>query len=119
MSTATIAVSGYKSLPLASIHESTTNPRRTFDEAKLQELAESIASHGIIQPITVRPATEGFELVFGARRFRAAKLAEQIDIPVIVRELSDAQALELQIVELSIVGKSFLCIHAARYVVYM
>lgn len=99
MSTATIAVSGYKSLPLANIHESTTNPRRTFDAAKLQELAESIASHGIIQPITVRPAAEGFELVFGARRYRAAKLAEQIEIPVIVRELSDAQALELQIIE--------------------
>jgi ParB family chromosome partitioning protein len=68
----------------------------------------------------VRPLTEnGFEIVAGARRFRAAQIAETDSVPVRIVELSDAQALEAQLVELSIVGKSFLCLHAARYVVYM
>jgi ParB family chromosome partitioning protein len=85
----------------------------------LHELAESIRQHGLIQPITVRPNSEGFEIVAGARRFRAAQLAELFAIPVRIVEIDDAQALEWALVELSIVGKSFLCIHAARYVVYM
>jgi ParB family chromosome partitioning protein len=81
--------------------------------------AESIRQHGLIQPITVRPNSEGFEIVAGARRFRAAQLAELFAIPARIVEIDDAQALEWALVELSIVGKSFLCIHAARYVVYM
>src|SRR5580698_10032045 len=81
-------------LAIDTIHESTTNPRRTFDETKLQELAESIRQHGLIQPITVRPNSEGFELVAGARRYRAALLAEQFSIPSRIVEIDDAQALE-------------------------
>jgi ParB-like chromosome segregation protein Spo0J len=81
--------------------------------------AESIRQHGLIQPITVRPNSEGFEIVAGARRFRAAQLAELFAIPARIVEIDDAQALEWALVELSIVGKSFLRIHAARYVVYM
>src|ERR1700733_14055282 len=53
--------SAFQYLAIDTIHESTTNPRRTFDESKLQELAESIKHHGLIQPITVRPNSEGFE----------------------------------------------------------
>jgi ParB-like chromosome segregation protein Spo0J len=67
----------------------------------------------------VRPNSDGFELVAGARRYRAAQLAELFSIPARIVELTDAQSQEWQLVELSIVGKSFLCIHAARYVVYM
>ncbi len=55
--------SAFQYLAIDTIHESTTNPRRTFDESKLHELAESIRQHGLIQPITVRPNSEGFELV--------------------------------------------------------
>ena len=67
-------------LAIDTIHESTTNPRRTFDEAKLYELAESIKHNGLIQPITVRPNNQGFEVVAGARRYRAAQLAELFSV---------------------------------------
>jgi ParB family chromosome partitioning protein len=111
--------SAFQYLAVDTIHESTTNPRRTFDEAKLYELAASIRHHGPIQPITVRPNEEGFEIVAGARRYRAAKLAELFSIPARIVQIDDAQALEWQLIELSIVGKSFLCLHAAPYVAYM
>jgi hypothetical protein len=78
---------------IRTIRESTTNPRRTFDEGKLQELAESIRHHGLIQPITVRPNSEGFELIAGARRYRAAQLAELFSIPARIVEIDDTQAL--------------------------
>ena len=68
----------------------------------------------------MRPLNErSFEIVAGARRYRAAQLAEAVTVPVRIVNLTDAQALEAQLVELSIVGKTFLCLHAARYVVYM
>ena len=60
--------SAFQFLAIDTIHESTTNPRRTFDEAKLYELAESIKHNGLIQPIAVRPNNQGFEIVAGARR---------------------------------------------------
>jgi len=111
--------SAFQYLAIDLIDVSTTNPRHTFDEGKLQELAESIRQHGLIQPITIRPNNEGFEIVAGARRYRASLLAEQFSIPSRIVELTDAQSLEWALVELSIVGKSFLCIHAAWYVLYM
>ena len=91
--------SAFQYLMLDTIHESATNPRRTFDEAKLYELAESIRHNGLIQPITVRPNGGGFEIVTGARRFRAAHLAELADIPARIVEISDEQSLEWQLVE--------------------
>jgi ParB family transcriptional regulator, chromosome partitioning protein len=91
--------SAFQYLAIDTIHESTTNPRRTFDEIKLQELAESIKHHGLIQPVTVRPNSEGFELIAGARRYRAAQLAELFSIPARIVEIDDAQALEWQLVE--------------------
>ena len=72
--------SAFQFLAIDQIHESTTNPRRTFDEAKLYELAESIKHNGLIQPITVRPNNQGFEIVAGARRYRAAQLAELFSV---------------------------------------
>jgi ParB family transcriptional regulator, chromosome partitioning protein len=86
-------------LAIDQIHESTTNPRRTFDEAKLYELAESIKHNGLIQPITVRPNNQGFEIVAGARRYRAAQLAELFSVPARIVEIDDAKALEWQLVE--------------------
>jgi ParB family chromosome partitioning protein len=110
------AKSQYQTIALASIHESTTNPRRTFDETKL---ADSLRTQGLIQPITVRPNSDGYEIIAGARRFRAAQLAAFEEIPVRIVQLSDEQALEWMLVELSIVGKSFRCLHAVLHIVYM
>ena len=84
-----------------------------------EQKAESLRTQGLIQPITVRPNSEGYEIVAGARRFRAAHLAEMDEVPVRVVQLSDEQALEWQLVELSIVGKSFRCLHAVLHIVYM
>ena len=67
----------------------------------------------------MRPNLEGFELIAGARRYRAALLAELFSIPARIIEIDDAQVLEWQLVELSIVGKSFLCLYATCHVVYM
>jgi len=111
--------SAFQYLALDTIHESTTNPRRTFDEGKLLELAESIKHHGLIQPVTVRPNSEDFELIAGARRYRAAQLAELFSIPARIVEIDDTQALEWQLIELSLVVKRFLCLRAAPYVLYM
>jgi ParB/RepB/Spo0J family partition protein len=83
-------------LAIDTIHESTTNPRQTFEQGKLEELAESIRQHGLIQPITVRPNENGFEIVAGARRFRASQLAEVFSIPARIVELTDAQATALR-----------------------
>ena len=91
--------SEFQYIAIDTIHESATNPRRTFDEAKLQELAESIRTNGLIQPVTVRPNSKGFEIVAGARRFRAAQLAELFSLPARIVEISDAQTLEWQLVE--------------------
>jgi ParB family chromosome partitioning protein len=90
-------------IPLNHIQESKTNPRRQFDETKLAELAENIRLHGVLQPVLVRPMPDGkgdsYELVAGARRFRASKLARRVTIPATIRELTDAQCLELQLIE--------------------
>ena len=91
--------SEFQYIAIDQIHESATNPRRTFDEAKLYELAESIRGNGLIQPITVRPNNTGFEIVAGARRFRAAQLAELFSLPARIVDIDDAQALEWQLVE--------------------
>ena len=111
--------SAFQFLAIDTIHESTTNPRRTFDEAKLCELAESIKHNGLIQPITVRPNNQGFEIVAGARRYRAAQLAELFSVPARIVEIDDAKALEWQLVELSIVVKRFLSVFAGLHVVDM
>jgi ParB/RepB/Spo0J family partition protein len=89
-------------LPLELIQPSTTNPRKTFDNASLQELANSIRHHGILQPLLVRPSDlkpGAYELIAGERRWRAAQIAEQEFIPVIVRDLDDKDALEIQVIE--------------------
>ncbi|MDQ0429174.1 MULTISPECIES: ParB/RepB/Spo0J family partition protein [Caryophanaceae] len=85
-----------------SVGEIRTNPyqpRKIFDQAALEELAESIKEHGILQPIVVRKAGEKFELVVGERRFRAAKLIKLKEVPAIIKELTDQQMMELAILE--------------------
>src|SRR5271154_213627 len=111
--------SAFQFLAIDTIHESATNPRKTFDEARLYELAESIRQHGLIQPITVRPNNSGFEIVAGARRHRAAQIAELFSIPARIVEITDAQSIEWQLVELSTVVKHFLFGYADAPVVSM
>ena len=111
--------SAFQYLAIDTIHESTTNPRRTFDEAKLYELAESIKHNGLIQPITVRPNNDGFEIVTGARRYRASLLAELFSVPARIVDINDTQAIEWQLIELSIVVKRFLSVFAGLHVVDM
>ena len=97
------AVSAMQDIPLLHIQESKTNPRRLFDETKLTELAANIRQHGVLQPVLVRPLPGGdagfYELVAGARRYRASKLAGRETIPATVRELTDTECLELQLIE--------------------
>jgi ParB family transcriptional regulator, chromosome partitioning protein len=74
-------------------------PRRRFDEAKIEELASSIRNQGIIQPLVVRPKGDVYELIAGERRWRAAMKAGLSEVPVVIREASDQEALQLALVE--------------------
>jgi ParB family chromosome partitioning protein len=89
----------YVSVPIGELVESSTNPRKAFDEQQLKELAESIRSKGILSPLLVRRENGHFEIVSGARRFRGAKLAELREVPVCIAALTDEEVLETQIVE--------------------
>jgi ParB family chromosome partitioning protein len=90
----------YRDLPLVSLNESKTNPRRVFNDAAMQELAASIRAQGVLSPLLVRPLAENsFEIVAGARRYRAAQMAEVATVPVRIIHLSDAEVLEAQLVE--------------------
>ncbi len=86
-------------LPLALIHPNPQQPRRSFDEKALEELADSIRRQGLLQPLLVRPHGDGYELVAGERRYRAAQRAGLEEVPVVVRDLDDREALELALVE--------------------
>ena len=100
METTVINATEYRELPLALLNESKTNPRRVFDDVSLRELAASIRSQGVLSPLLVRPLTEnGFEIVAGARRYRAAQMAETVTVPVRIKQMSDAEVLEAQLVE--------------------
>ena len=76
METQVINATEYRNVPLSLLNPSRSNPRRTFEDAALKELAESIRAQGVLSPLLVRPLTEnGFEIVFGERRYRAAQIA--------------------------------------------
>ncbi|MFD1787396.1 ParB/RepB/Spo0J family partition protein [Sphingomonas floccifaciens] len=90
---------GVRTLPVSALTPHPDQPRRHFDEDKLDELARSIAARGLIQPIVVRPHGHDYQIVAGERRWRAAQRARLHEIPVIVRELSDADTMEIALVE--------------------
>ena len=92
---------GVKRLPVEFIIANRANPRRTFDSEQLEELTNSIREKGVMQPLLVRPSDDPniFELIAGERRWRAAQKAGLHDVPVIVREVGDKEALELAIIE--------------------
>lgn len=93
-------VTGINRIPIADIEANPKQPRRDFDEKALQELAESIKMHDIIQPVTVSKLPSGkYRLISGERRWRASKLAGIKDIPAYVRQANDAQLLELALLE--------------------
>ena len=81
------------------ISPSPFQPRRRFDETKIEELASSIRNQGIIQPLVVRPKGDSYELIAGERRWRAAMKAGLSEVPVVIREASDQEALQLALVE--------------------
>ena len=83
----------------AQIQINPHQPRKTFDEEKLSELARSVLQHGILQPLIVRPSQNGYELVAGERRLRAAKIAGLTRVPVIIKPLSDREMMEIALIE--------------------
>src|SRR5467141_4498021 len=89
----------YVTIPIVDLTESSTNPRKVFDEERLEELAGSIRSKGVLSPLLLRPSNGHFEIVTGARRYRAAQRAGLEEIPVRVGTFTDAEALEIQIIE--------------------
>jgi ParB family transcriptional regulator, chromosome partitioning protein len=92
---------GQRTVPVAFLKPNRFQPRRVFKEEELRELADSIKEKGILQPILVRPTgkADAFEIVAGERRWRAAQLAKVHEVPVVVREFTDAEALEIAIIE--------------------
>lgn len=87
-------------LPLSEIVPNKEQPRKTFDEGALQELADSITQHGVLQPLLVRPLPEGgYQLVAGERRWRASRMAGLKEVPVVVKDLSDVETMEIAIIE--------------------
>ena len=88
-----------KELPLEKVVPNPEQPRMTFHEETLQELAASIREHGVLQPILVRPAGDDFQIIAGERRWRASKLAGKETIPAIVERFDDATALEIALIE--------------------
>ncbi len=86
-------------LSIADIHPHPDQPRRHFDEDKLDELAQSISERGVLQPIVVRRQGTGYQIVTGERRWRASQRARLHDIPAIVREFTDTETLEIAIIE--------------------
>ncbi|WP_224373138.1 ParB/RepB/Spo0J family partition protein [Hyalangium versicolor] len=93
------ARNGVLKLAIESIHRDNAQPRRYFDEAKLAELTESIKAQGVLQPVLVRKDGSGYKLIAGERRWRAAQAAGLKEVPALVREVTEAQAFELALVE--------------------
>ncbi len=87
-------------LSLNEIEPNRDQPRKHFDEAALTELSESIAMHGVIQPLLVRPISDGgYQLIAGERRWRASRMAGLTQVPVVIREMTDSEAMELALIE--------------------
>ncbi len=92
--------SPYRSLPIYKIEPNPDQPRQDFDEEELAALAESISVHGLVQPLTVREMPSGyFQIIAGERRWRAARMAELQEVPVIVMEADDKKTMELALIE--------------------
>ena len=84
---------------VSSIAPNPEQPRRHFDSAALDELADSIKRHGLVQPVILRPMADGYQIVAGERRWRAAQLAQMHDLPAVIRDYNDAETLEIALIE--------------------
>ena len=92
--------SPYKLLPIHKVEPNPDQPRRDFDEEELQALADSIATHGVVQPLTVREVANGYyQIIAGERRWRAARIAELREIPAVIIEADDRKVMELALIE--------------------
>jgi ParB family transcriptional regulator, chromosome partitioning protein len=94
-----IAGEGYTAISISDIHPNPAQPRRHFSEDSLDELAQSLKRHGLIQPILVRPHEQGYQIVAGERRWRAAQRAQLHQVKAIIRDLSDEETLEIALIE--------------------
>ena len=91
---------GDKLININDIEPNRDQPRKYFDEEALKELADSIAMHGVIQPLLVRPLSDGgYQLIAGERRWRASRMAGLSQVPVVVKEMTDEEAMELALIE--------------------
>ena len=91
---------GVVTLRISEIEPNKNQPRKDFDENALAQLADSIAEHGVLQPLLVRPMTNGgYQLVAGERRWRASKMAGLSEVPVVVQEMTDTEAMEIGLIE--------------------
>ena len=88
-----------REIPLERVHPNPSQPRMTFHQETINELAASIREHGVLQPILVRPAGDAYEIIAGERRWRASKVAGKETIPAIVERFDDATALEIALIE--------------------
>ena len=86
-------------IPLSEIRSNPYQPRKTFNEEKIQELADSIKEYGIVQPIIVKKAVKGYELIAGERRTKAARIAGLTTIPAIIKEFDDQEMMEIALIE--------------------
>ncbi len=87
-------------LKISELQPNRDQPRREFDEKSLAELADSISQHGILQPLLVRPFLDGgYQIVAGERRYRAARMAGLTEVPVVIRDLSDSETMQLALIE--------------------
>ncbi|WP_416437886.1 ParB/RepB/Spo0J family partition protein [Phnomibacter sp. MR] len=89
----------FQNIPLQDIVADPNQPRKFFDATAMEELTKSIAENGVLQPILVRPAAQGYMLICGERRYKASAAAGKSEIPAIIKEVTDEQALEMQIIE--------------------
>ena len=91
---------GAEIMKISEIEPNRNQPRKEFDQGSLEQLADSIREHGIIQPLVVRPSSSGtYQIVAGERRYRAARMAGLTEVPVLIRELSDRETMELELIE--------------------
>ncbi|MBD7969856.1 ParB/RepB/Spo0J family partition protein [Paenibacillus gallinarum] len=86
-------------IPLSQLRANPYQPRKTFDEESIKELAESIRQHGVIQPIIVRSVLKGYEIIAGERRFRASQYCGKSTVPAVVRNFSEQQVMEIALIE--------------------
>ncbi len=92
--------SPYQLLPIYKVEPNPDQPRQDFDEEELQNLADSIAQHGVVQPLTVRQLPSGYyQIIAGERRWRAARMADLREIPAVIMEADDKKAMELALIE--------------------